>query len=67
MTSPLAGVVISLLVAAGDEVEHGQELVVLEAMKMENRIPAHAAGKVKSVHVAEGDSVPEGHVLLILE
>lgn len=67
VTSPLAGVVISVLVKEGDEVERGQELLILEAMKMENQITAPVAGKVKSVNVSEGDSVPEAHVLLVLE
>lgn len=67
VASPLAGVVVSLLVKKGDHVKQGQDLLVLEAMKMENRIPAHMAGKVKSLHVSEGQSVLEGHVLLVLE
>jgi len=65
--SPLAGVVISVLVAEGEEVDEGQELIILEAMKMENRITAPAAGKVISIHAAEGQSVPESHVLMVLE
>ena len=65
--SPLAGVVISVLVSEGDATEEGQELIILEAMKMENRITAPSSGKVKAIHVSEGDSVPESHLLLELE
>lgn len=65
--SPLAGVVISVLVSEGDTAEEGQELLILEAMKMENRITAPSAGKVKAIHVSEGESVPESHLLLELE
>jgi len=67
VTSPMAGVIKSILVKQGDTVKQGQPLVVLEAMKMENQITAPAAGKVKSVDVNETDSVREGHVLLVLE
>ena len=67
VTSPMAGVIMSILVDQGDSVKQGQPLVVLEAMKMENQITAPVAGTVKSVDVKEGDSVQEGHILLVLE
>jgi len=67
VTSPMAGVIKSILVKAADAVEQRQALVVLEAMKMENQITAPAAGTVKNVDASEGDSVQEGHVLLVLE
>jgi biotin carboxyl carrier protein len=67
VTSPMAGVVKSVLVSVGDEVKQQDPLIVLEAMKMENQITAPAAGKVKSVDVEEGESVQEGHVLVVLE
>ena len=54
-------------VELGDDVDEGQELLILEAMKMENCITAPAAGKVKTIHAREGESVPESHVLLVLE
>jgi len=65
--SPMAGVVKSILVSEGDEVDAGQELLVLEAMKMDNKVTAPRAATVASVDVSEGDNVPEGHVLLVLE
>ena len=67
VTSPMAGVIKSLLVKQGDTVKQGQPLVILEAMKMENQISAPVPGGVKSVDVAEGDSVTEGQILLVLE
>ena len=67
VTSPRAGVIKSLLVKPDDQVQQGQPLVVLEAMKMENQITAPAGGRVRSVGVKQGDSVAEGHVLVVLE
>lgn len=65
--SPMAGTVKKVLVKAGDEVRLDQPLVILDAMKMENRIMASSTGTVKSVLVKEGESVGEGQALLVLE
>jgi glutaconyl-CoA/methylmalonyl-CoA decarboxylase subunit gamma len=65
--SPMAGLVKSMLVQAGDAVKAGQPLVILDAMKMENKITAPQAGAVASIEVKEGQSVQEGQVLLTLE
>lgn len=65
--SVMPGVVVSLLVSAGDIVEEGQALLVLEAMKMQNEIGAPAAGLVKAVHVTEGEAVAAGAKLLEIE
>lgn len=65
--SVMPGVVVSLLVSAGDVVEEGQALLVLEAMKMQNEIGAPAAGLVKAVHVTEGEAVAAGAKLLEIE
>lgn len=60
VTSPLPGVIVAVKVNVGDAVKAGQEVAVLEAMKMENSIEASANGTVTAIHVAQGDSVLEG-------
>jgi propionyl-CoA carboxylase alpha chain len=55
--SPMPGLVLSLTVAAGQEVKTGDTLAVVEAMKMENVLRAERDGKVRAVHVKPGDSV----------
>ncbi|MCM1177359.1 MAG: biotin/lipoyl-binding protein [Bacteroides sp.] len=60
VTSPLPGVIIEVSVKVGDTVKEGQQVAVLEAMKMENTIEASAAGTVTAIHVNKGDSVLEG-------
>lgn len=67
ITSPMAGVIKAIEVQPGSKVQAGQVLMLLEAMKLENRIAAPSAGTVKAVHVTVGDSVAEGQVLLELE
>lgn len=60
VTSPLPGVIIGIKVNVGDVVKAGQEVAVLEAMKMENSIEATQDGTVTAIHAAKGDSVLEG-------
>jgi biotin carboxyl carrier protein len=62
--SPMPGRVVRVLVAAGDEVEAGQALVVIEAMKMENELRAKHAGKIAEVLVVAGAAVEGGAKLL---
>ncbi len=66
-TAPVPGTVVGVLVSAGDVVEPGDPLVLIEAMKMEHRIPAPARARVASVRVAEGDQVDTGDLLVELE
>lgn len=61
------GSVWRLLVKEGDEVAEGQELFVLEVMKMEVPYEAPVAGKVSALHVAEGDVIEEGQLALEIE
>ena len=59
----MAGNVWKVLVKVGDQVEEGQDVVILESMKMEIPIAAEFDGTVKEVKVNEGDFVNEGDVL----
>jgi geranyl-CoA carboxylase alpha subunit len=65
--SPVAGKVTQVLVAPGDAVQNGQQLVCVEAMKMEMWLCAESAGAVKAVHAKAGDQVESGAVLVELE
>ena len=66
-TAPMPGVVVVVEVAAGDQVTQGSTLVVVEAMKMENRVTAHCDGIVTAVHCQVGDNVGVGDVLVEIE
>ncbi|MBQ6709686.1 MAG: acetyl-CoA carboxylase biotin carboxyl carrier protein subunit [Bacteroidales bacterium] len=66
VTSPLPGVIITVKVNVGDSVKAGQEVAVLEAMKMENSIEAEHDGTVTAIHVAKGDSVLEGAAVVTI-
>ena len=67
ITAPMDGRIVSVEVAAGDAVEPGQAVLILEAMKMEHRIRTAAAGAVGTISVAVDDQVARGDVLLQLE
>jgi acetyl-CoA/propionyl-CoA carboxylase biotin carboxyl carrier protein len=66
VVSPMQGIVLSVAVADGDDVEPGQVLCIVEAMKMENEISAHRAGRVAELSVAPGESVTTGQVICIV-
>ena len=66
IASPLAATVVKVEVAVGQQVTAGQELAVLEAMKMNNFVHAPREGTVSAIHVAAGDVVVEGQPLLTL-
>lgn len=65
--APIPGKVVAVKIEPGDEVEPGQALIVLEAMKMENELAADQAGKVAAIHVAAGDTVEGGELLVELD
>ena len=65
--SPLQGTVVQINVAAGDAVREGQQLLVMEAMKMEHVVAATTAGYVRLIGVSIGDAVFEGHPLVFVE
>jgi len=64
---PMPGKIVSVAVAEGQEVQPGQVLLILEAMKMQNEIAAPAGGVVKKVHVKPGQNVEGKDVLLEIE
>ena len=66
MTSPMPGLVMKINVAVGQQVTKDQEILVLEAMKMESPVYATAAGTVAAILVKTGDAVVEGQVLVQL-
>lgn len=63
MTAPMQGTIVKLPVQDGQQVESGELVVVLEAMKMENPVTAHKAGTVTGLTCAVGDTVSQGQVL----
>ena len=67
LQAPMPGMVLSVLVEAGAEIESGQPLMVLEAMKMEHTIVAGHEGTVTEIFYGEGDTVTEGDELLAIE
>ncbi len=66
IVSPLSGVVSQVNVKVGDEVNEGDTVVTLEAMKMMTSVPSSESGTVKEVLVSNGQSVEEGQALLIV-
>jgi len=67
VVSPMQGTVLSVPVSEGDEVESGQVICVIEAMKMENEVHAHRAGVVQSLSVEPGRPVTTGQVICTIE
>ena len=65
--APMPGLVVRVSVQPGDQVQAGQGIVVMEAMKMENELRASSAGTVKAVRVTAGTAVEKGTVLVELE
>ncbi len=66
VTSPMPGTILNVLVKQGDTVKEGQNLLVLEAMKMENEVLAPVSGTVAQLCVAKGASVNTGDLLLVI-
>jgi acetyl-CoA/propionyl-CoA carboxylase biotin carboxyl carrier protein len=64
--TPMQGTVLAVEVAEGDEVEAGQVICIVEAMKMENEIAAHRSGVVTELAVEPGQAVSNGQVLCIV-
>jgi acetyl-CoA/propionyl-CoA carboxylase biotin carboxyl carrier protein len=67
LPSPLQGTILKVAVAEGAEVNEGDLICVIEAMKMENEITAHRSGKVTSLNVTEGAAIGSGDVIATIE
>lgn len=67
VVAPMPGLIVRITVKAGDQVNAGQGVIAMEAMKMENELRTAAAGKVRAVLVEPGMAVEKGAVLIELE
>ncbi len=65
--APLPGNIMQIFVKEGDTVNKGDNILIYEAMKMENKLQADKEGKVTSIKIATGDSVLQGDILVELE
>ncbi len=65
--SPMPGLVLKILVEEGQSVEKGDDMIVLEAMKMENLLKAPSSGTVQSIKSVAGDSVNKGDLLIKID
>ena len=63
----MPGKVVRILVSEGQQLQSGQGLIVMEAMKMQNEIKCSTSGKVQKVSVRKGQAVNAGEILLVLE
>lgn len=67
LKAPMPGLVIDVLVKNGDQVESGQSLVIIEAMKMQNEMKASRQGRIKNLMVKTGQAVNSGEAVVIIE
>jgi biotin carboxyl carrier protein len=67
ITAPMPGKVVRILVAAGAEVEAGQSVLVIEAMKMQNELKSPKKGILRKITVSEGAAVEAGRILAEVE
>jgi len=65
--APIPGIVLKILVDEGDLVKAGQDILLMEAMKMENQIQATSAGVIKKIHVRRDDAVQQDDILMEIE
>jgi pyruvate carboxylase subunit B len=66
LTAPMPGMIVKYVKEVGDSVDKGETVVILEAMKMENALPAPAGGTIKAINFATGDSVAKDAVLCVI-
>lgn len=62
----ISGTIVEVCVEVGQEVEEGQDLLILEAMKMKNRIKCPAQAKIRRIEVEAGQRVSKGDILIVL-
>ncbi len=67
MSAPMPGKILELLCSIGDQVETGQTLIVMEAMKMEHRIAANVSGTIATIHHEVGEQVAAGATLIDID
>lgn len=67
LKAPISGLVVAIKVEKGEEVKPGQDLVIIEAMKMENTIKAISAAKVAEISIQKGDAVASGQLMIEFE
>jgi len=67
LIAPIAGSVWKILVAVGDKVELDDEMIILEALKMETPIFCDDSGTIIEIKVKEGDAVNEGDILAVID
>lgn len=66
LTAPMPGKIVKVMVSPGEQVEAGQGVLVMEAMKMENELKAVRSGTVQEIRIKEGQAVETGAVLLVI-
>ena len=67
VNAAIAGIMSKILVKPGDTIKEGQEVAIIESMKMQIPITSEVSGTVSNIKLAEGDFVNEGDVIMILE
>jgi biotin carboxyl carrier protein len=67
ITSIIPGTIVEIFVKVGDKVNEGDPMLIIEAMKMNNRINFGMSGVVGEINVKPGDIVSKGHVLIIMK
>ena len=65
--APMAGNIWKINVQVGQEINFGDEVIIMESMKMEIPLEADDTGIVKEIRVSENDNVDDGHILIILQ
>ncbi len=65
--APMPGLILNIMAKPGQAIEKGDQLLILEAMKMENVIKSPGPGIIKSIQVSEGEAVEKGQLLIILD